>query len=109
MRLWEMVLTLVLPLGTVIWGVSLYHQRGTWLLAGWNTMPKEKKAAYNEAVMCQLFGRCIVFCGVGFFLILYGSFQGRDTILCAGLALVGAMVVLTMLIPRFNPQKYRKK
>ena len=31
-----------------MWGVNIYNQKGTWFLAGWNTMIKEEKATYNE-------------------------------------------------------------
>ena len=108
MGLLEMALTLGLSLGAVIWGVQIYHQKGTWFLAGWNTMRKEVKAAYNEKAVCQLYGRCVVFCGLGAFLLLYGSFNNVDGILCAGLAVIAAMVILSIALPALNPKKYRK-
>ena len=108
MGLLEMALTLGLSLGAVIWGVRIYHQKGTWFLAGWNTMRKEVKAAYNEKAVCQLYGRCVVFCGIGVFLLLYGSFNNLDGILCAGLAVIAAMVILSIALPALNPKKYRK-
>ena len=50
----ETILIVGIPLGIVLWGVAVYHQKGTWFVAGWNTMPKEEKAAYNEKAMCRL-------------------------------------------------------
>ena len=48
MNFFEIVLTLAISLGAVVWGVNIYNQKGTWFLAGWNTMSKEEKATYNE-------------------------------------------------------------
>ena len=73
MEVLKIVLILGISWAAVIWGVNLCHQRGTWFLAGWNTMRKEKRETYNEKEMCRLYGRCVVFCGVGVFLLLYGS------------------------------------
>ena len=55
MSILEMILTLLIPWGAVLWGVNIYHQKGTWFLAGWNTMREEEKASYNEEEMCHLF------------------------------------------------------
>ena len=89
MGLLEIALTLCLSLGAVIWGVQIYHQKGTWFLAGWNTMRKEVKATYNEKAVCR-------------------SFNNVDGILCAGLAVIAAMVILSIALPALNPKKYRK-
>ena len=108
MNIFEMILTLAIPLGAVVWGVNIYHQKGTWFLAGWNTMSQEERATYNEEAICHLFGRYVVFCGVGAFLLLYGSFQQNDFIICAGLGVVAIMIILSIIIPKINRKKYRK-
>lgn len=56
MNIFEIIITLAISLGAVVWGVNIYHQKGTWFLAGWNTMSKEEKATYNEEAICHLFG-----------------------------------------------------
>ena len=73
MSLFEIIITLLIPLGAIIWGICIYFQKGTWLLAGWNTMSKEKKNTYNEKNICRLYGKCVAVCGIGFFLLLYGN------------------------------------
>ena len=108
MSILEMILTLLIPWGAVLWGVNIYHQKGTWFLAGWNTMREEEKASYNVEEMCHLFGRCVIFCGVGAFLLLYGSFNQNDYILCSGIGVVAIAVILSILLPKINPRKYRK-
>ena len=108
MSIFEIILTLAISLGAVIWGVNIYNQKGTWFLAGWNTMSRTEKATYNEEAICHLFGRCVVLCGVGAFLLLYGSFNSNDFILCIGLGIVAIMVILSIVAPKINPKKYRK-
>ena len=83
MEVLKIVLILGISWAAVIWGVNLCHQRGTWFLAGWNTMRKEKRETYNEKEMCRLYGRCVVFCGVGVIQLLYGSVYDRDALLRA--------------------------
>lgn len=34
MTIFEIIFTLVISLGAVIWGVNIYNQKGTWFLAG---------------------------------------------------------------------------
>ena len=36
MNIFEIIITLAISLGAVVWGVNIYHQKGTWFLAGWN-------------------------------------------------------------------------
>ena len=36
----ELIITFGISVGAVVWGFNIYHQRGTWFLAGWNTMRK---------------------------------------------------------------------
>ena len=93
MEVLKIVLILGISWAAVIWGVNLCHQRGTWFLAGWNTMRKEKRETYNEKEMCRL----------------YGSFYDRDAVLLAGLGIIALMVVLSIVVPIIHPEKYRKR
>ena len=65
----ELIITFGISVGAVVWGFNIYHQRGTWFLAGWNTMRKENKATYNVQALCQLYGKCVMGCGLGLFLV----------------------------------------
>ena len=96
----ELIITFGISVGAVVWGFNIYHQRGTWFLAGWNT--------YNVQALCQLYGKCVMGCGLGLFLLLYGSFSGQNPPLLVGLGLFMVMVVLSILLPIFNPKRYRK-
>ena len=104
----ELIITFGISVGAVVWGFNIYHQRGTWFIAGWNTMRKETKATYNVQALCQLYGKCVMGCGLGLFLLLYGSFSGQNPPLLVGLGLFMVMVVLSILLPILNPKRYRK-
>ncbi len=71
-------------------------------------MRKETKATYNMHALCQLYGKCVMGCGLGLFLLLYGSFSGQNPPLLVGLGLFMVMVVLSILLPILNPKRYRK-
>ena len=62
----------------------------------------------NEKNICRLYGKCIAVCGIGFFLLLYGSFNYNDIILLTGIGIVALMIILTIIVPMLNPKKYRK-
>ena len=104
MEVWEWTLTIALPLAALLWGAALRHQRGTWFLAGWNTLPPEEKASWQAKALCRLYGTCVMGCGLGLFLLLYGSFQGEDLPLLLGLGIFGALV-----LPRLCPKRYRTR
>lgn len=108
MNIFEILLIIIIPSGAIVWGLNIYNQKGTWFLAGWNTMKKEERETYNEKAMCRLFGRCVSFCGVGVALLLYGSFNHNDIILLVGLGIMAAMVIASIMIPKINSSKYRK-
>lgn len=107
MTLFEITITVLIPLGIIIWGICVYFQKGTWLLAGWNTLSKEKKNTYNKKNICQLYGKCVAVCGIGFFLLLYGSFSYNNIILLSGIGIVALMIILAIIVPMINPKKYR--
>lgn len=56
----ELIITFGISVGAVVWGFNIYHQRGTWFLAGWNTMRSDffiydfKKSLMSCAVCSAL-------------------------------------------------------
>ena len=109
MSLFEIILTLALSWGMVLWGHGHLPPEGH-LLSGrvehHAQGTKRRPATGRPCVTC--WAGAWSFCGVGVFLLLYGSFNDSDRILCAGLGLIGVMVLLSILVPKLNPKKYRK-
>lgn len=63
MTLFEITITVLIPLGIIIWGICVYFQKGTWLLAGWNTLSKEKKNTYNKKIYANYMESVLLFVG----------------------------------------------
>ena len=105
----EFLLTLGISLFFVIWGALIRRQKATWLLAGWNTMGKSARNAYSKPALCRLYGTCVMFFGAGAFLLLCGSFCGRELPLCLGLGVMAAAVILSLVLPLAAPGKFRNR
>ena len=43
-------------------GGFLLAGRGAWLIAGYNTMPKEERGRYNEKALCRFMGKLMLYC-----------------------------------------------
>lgn len=48
----------------------LLSGRGSWMLAGYNTAPKEKKARYDEKKLCRITGAGMLVIGLAALLML---------------------------------------
>ena len=46
----------------IVMGGFLLAGRGTWLIAGYNTMPKEERERYDERALCRFMGKLMFFC-----------------------------------------------
>jgi hypothetical protein len=62
---------IVLSVLLTIFSIYLFTGRGSFLIAGLNTMSKEKRAKYNEKAICRLIGGVLLPTGIlmPFFLI----------------------------------------
>jgi putative effector of murein hydrolase LrgA (UPF0299 family) len=54
----------------IIMSIVLLTGRGGFLLAGYNTMPKNEKAKYNTPALCKFMGK--IFLPLGVIVILWG-------------------------------------
>lgn len=63
MTLFEITITVLIPLGIIIWGVCVYFQKGTWLLAGWNTLSKEKRILITKKIYANYMESVLLFVG----------------------------------------------
>ena len=48
----------------IIMAIVLLTGRGAWMIAGYNTMPKEKKEKYDEAALCKFIGKITLPIGI---------------------------------------------
>ncbi|MFK4997911.1 DUF3784 domain-containing protein [Bacillus sp. N9] len=54
-----MLISITIFIFTVL-GVFLLNGKGTFLIAGFNTLPKEEKAKYNEMALSKFYGKTIL-------------------------------------------------
>ena len=48
----------------LVLGVIFFLGRGARLIAGYNTMPKEERARYDEKALCRFMGKLMFYCAV---------------------------------------------
>lgn len=46
----------------LVMGGFLLAGRGAWLIAGYNTMPKEERRRYDEKALCRFMGKLMLYC-----------------------------------------------
>ncbi len=93
----------------IILGIIIKYGRMYWLIAGYNTMPKEEKEKYDIEGIATLFKN--VMFGMAFILLLgyaatrYFSYPKAEWIALFGAILLG----IPYLIVRANSKKYRRE
>lgn len=54
------VITGILTLLLLAMSVTLLHGKGSWLIAGYNTLDKETKERYDSAALCKFMGKYLL-------------------------------------------------
>lgn len=89
------------------WGVSalflivaivLLSGRGSWMLAGYNTAPKEKKEQYDEKKLCRITGAGMLVIGLAALLmfVFQDSLPAYVANIFGGLVFVIVIVILIL-------------
>lgn len=88
-------LLLIIPL--LILAVYLSQDKGAFLIAGYNTMPKEEKAKYDEVALCKFMGKVLY--GICFSLVLLSLSEWLEipALLWMGIALMIGLIVFTLV------------
>ena len=88
-------LLLIIPL--LILAVYLSQGKGAFLIAGYNTMPKEEKAKYDEVALCKFMGKILY--GICFSLVLLSLSEWLEipALLWMGIALMIGLLVFTLV------------
>jgi len=68
-----LVITSVIGLLLVIMGVFMLFGRGSFLIAGFNTMSEEEKNKYDRTALCKLVGKIILSIGLATPLVSVGG------------------------------------
>lgn len=88
-------LLLVIPF--LVLAFFLSRGKGAFLIAGYNTMPKEEKAKYDEVALCKFMGKILY--GISFSLVLLSlsEWLAIPELLWVGIALMTGLIVFTLV------------
>ena len=91
------LLNLLVSIPLLILAVYLSQGKGAFLIAGYNTMPKEEKAKYDEVALCKLMGKVLY--GICFSLVLLSLSEWLEipALLWMGIALMIGLIVFTLV------------
>lgn len=104
----ELIISLGGILLLVILGLYLLQGKGAWLIAGYNTMPKEDKAKYDETALCKATGKLILGVAFSTVLLVTGDFFNNSILLIAGIGIT-VFIILFSVIYINTGSRYKKK
>lgn len=89
--------------------LSLYllQGKGGFLIAGYNTLPKEEKEKYDEAALCKAMGKVMLSVTGSLLFYVLGEVLGKDWPFITGtIVMIAAILIGVIYINRGN--RYRK-
>lgn len=91
------VINLLLVIPFLVLAFFLSRGKGAFLIAGYNTMPKEEKAKYDEVALCKFMGKILY--GISFSLVLLSlsEWLAIPALLWVGIALMIGLIVFTLV------------
>lgn len=102
-----LVMTGVLAFGIAAAAVLLLCGKGGRLLAGYNTMTPEERAAFDERALCRFWGKILLPMGVLLSAAAVGGIYGRIWPAIAYLALILGLVAFAMVYSSMG-KRFRK-
>jgi len=87
-------------------GIVLFLGKGSWMIAGYNTMNKEEKSSWNEGALARSTGKLLLVVAAYLALLVVAIWFGHEMIVVASipfcLAGIIAWVVYVNKSPRFK-------
>ena len=68
----SVIITGVIILAMIILSCFLLAGRGAWNIAGYNTMPEEKKMKYDKAALCKFIGKITLCISISMIAVIVG-------------------------------------
>lgn len=69
------IITLVIGLLFIVMGIALFCGKGSWLIAGYNTMSPQEKEKYDEKKLCKAASVVCVLCSLMLFVMSYLGYR----------------------------------
>lgn len=96
-----MSVEIVVPVGLLLLfialGIYLLQGKGGWLIAGYNTMPKEEKEKYDEAAICKATGKLILAIAFTIALITAGDLLEMNALMFSGVVLMLVFILIGII------------
>ena len=89
-------------------GILFSKGKGAFLIAGYNTMPKEKKARYDKNALCRFMGRLMFALAACWVPVALGTALNQDWLYGAGIAAY-LLVIGGGLIYANTGRRFQKK
>lgn len=93
----EMIIPLGLLLLYIALGIYLLQGKGGWLIAGYNTMPKEEKEKYDKTALCKATGKLILAIAFTIALITAGGLLEMNALMISGVVLMLLFIIIGMI------------
>lgn len=91
------IINLLLVIPFLIMAYFLSQGKGAFLIAGYNTMPKEEKAKYDELALCKFMSKILY--GISFSLVLLSLSEWLEMplLMWIGIAFMIGLIVFTLV------------
>lgn len=81
----------------LVFGVFLLNGKGAFLIAGYNTMPKEEKAKYDVAALTKFMGKMMFALSFSMVFWVVSDFYDHDWLFYIGLAMFISIVAFMIV------------
>ena len=106
-----MAIEMMVPLGLMILflilSLILLQGKGAFLIAGYNTMPAEEKAKYDEVALCKATGKMMLCITFSMAFIFIGGYLQKNWLSISGIGLMIATIVIA-LVHMNTGNRYKK-
>jgi hypothetical protein len=93
----------------IVLGFVMLKGKGAGLIAGYNTMPAEKKAKYDKEALCKCIGKLLLTLGVLTLLFPLGFQLGYELIATVLYCVISSVITIGTVIYVNTSDKFKKK
>lgn len=108
------IIILITALIFLIISVLLFHGKGKWLIAGYNTMSKEERKKVDEKKLCKAMGSLCIVCCIMLCIMAYLGYRvdtglmNENAMLPFALFFIIVIIITLIIISRYVNNKVKK-
>ncbi len=92
-----MIISILIIVIFVILGIFLYNGKGSFLIAGYNTLPKEEKEKYDEKALIKFMGKAMFALSFSMVFWILGDYFKTMVLFIIGLILFMAIIFFILI------------